>query len=100
MHRDRSPSTERVIRETTYRLTQWRQARRGGKADRRYSKEWTPAQYKNRDATAHGRRWCKAWPLHFLPTAMLGASFQRRRRSCRASGPNVRPTTQTTWDAH
>lgn len=32
----------------------------------RYSKEWTPAQYKNRDATAHGRRWCKVCDPNYM----------------------------------
>ena len=33
-HRDRSRSAGRIARESADRLTQWRQARRGGKADR------------------------------------------------------------------
>ena len=38
MHRDRSRSAERSVRDHTDRLTQWRQARRGGKADKRRGK--------------------------------------------------------------
>lgn len=33
-HRDRSRSAGRIARESADRVTQWRQARRGGKADR------------------------------------------------------------------